>query len=68
MDMDYDKPEPARSDVDALTGPTLLEFGAGWCPHCQGAQPAIAEALEQFPNVRHIKVGDGPGKPSARRW
>jgi thioredoxin 1 len=68
MDQDYDKPEPARADVDCWPGPAVLEFGAGWCPHCQGAQPAIAAALEQFANVRHVKVGDGKGKPLGRSF
>ena len=25
------------SEVDGLTGPVLLEFGASWCPHCQAS-------------------------------
>lgn len=68
MDRDYDKPEPARDEVERWPGPAVLEFGAGWCPHCQGAQPAIAAALEQFPGVRHVKVGDGKGKPLGRSF
>ena len=68
MDRDYDKPEPAREDVDQWPGPAVLEFGAGWCPHCQGAQPAIAAALADFPTVRHVKVGDGKGKPLGRSF
>jgi thioredoxin 1 len=68
MDRDYDKPEPAREEVDRWPGPAVLEFGAGWCPHCQGAQPAIAAALEDFPSVRHVKVGDGKGKPLGRSY
>ena len=68
MDRDYDKPEPTRADVDAWPGPAVLEFGAGWCPHCQGAQPAIAAALEDYPNVKHVKVGDGKGKPLGRSF
>src|SRR5881227_2475606 len=68
MDRDYDKPEPTRDEVDRWPGPAVLEFGAGWCPHCQGAQPAIAAALDRFPNVRHVKVGDGKGKPLGRSF
>ena len=68
MDQNYDKPEPPREDVDKWAGPAVLEFGAGWCPHCQAAQPAIAAALADYPNVRHVKVGDGKGKPLGRSF
>jgi thioredoxin len=68
MDHDYDKPEPSREDVDTWTGATVLEFGTGWCGHCQAAQPAIAAALDDFPDVRHVKVLDGPGKPLGRSF
>jgi len=68
MDRDYDKPEPTRDEVDAWSGPAVLEFGAGWCGFCQGAQPAIEAALAEFPGVKHVKVGDGPGKPLGRSF
>ena len=68
MDQNYDKPEPSRDDVNGWPGPAVLEFGAGWCPHCQGAQPAIAAALADYPAVRHVKVGDGKGKPLGRSF
>jgi thioredoxin 1 len=60
--------EPTRADVDALKGPTLLEFGAPWCPHCQRAQPLIAAALANTPNVRHLKIEDGKGRPLGRSF
>ncbi|HEX6984068.1 MAG TPA: thioredoxin family protein [Planctomycetaceae bacterium] len=68
MDRDYDKPEPARDEVDRWPGVTVLEFGASWCGYCRAAQPAISAALEGFPDVRHVKVGDGPGKPLGRSY
>jgi thioredoxin 1 len=68
MDHDYDKPEPTRADVDTWPGPSVLEFGAAWCPHCQGAQPLFAAALADFSGVRHVKVGDGKGKPLGRSF
>jgi thioredoxin 1 len=68
MDRNYDKPEPTRDDVNAWAGPAVLEFGAGWCGFCQGAQPAIESALADFPQVKHVKVGDGPGKPLGRSF
>jgi thioredoxin 1 len=64
------EPESLRQDeVAALTGPTVLEFGANWCGICKGAQPAIAEALAETPEgLRHIKVEDGSGRPLGRAF
>ncbi|MBO9644163.1 thioredoxin family protein [Pseudacidovorax intermedius] len=64
------EPESLRQDeVAALTGPTVLEFGANWCGICKGAQPAIAEALAEAPEgLRHIKVEDGSGRPLGRAF
>jgi thioredoxin 1 len=60
--------EPTRSDVDALPGPVVVEFGTGWCGHCQAAQPHLAAALERYPQVRHLKVEDGKGRPLGRSF
>lgn len=68
MDRDYDRPEPSRDEVDRWSGPVVLEFGASWCPHCQAAQPAIAAALDGRPDVKHVKVADGKGKPLGRSY
>lgn len=60
--------EPARSEVDALREPLVIEFGAPWCGHCLAAQPLIAEAFANTPQVRHIKVEDGRGRPLGRSF
>jgi thioredoxin 1 len=60
--------EPKRSEVNALPGPALLEFGTDWCGYCRRAQPLIAEALARHPGVRHIKVSDASGKPLGRSF
>ena len=62
--------EPARGEVDAYTGPQLIEFGTGWCGYCQAAQPLISRALKQHigTGVRHVKVEDGKGKPLGRSF
>jgi thioredoxin 1 len=61
-------PEPARAEVDALRGPTLIEFGATWCGHCRRAQAPIAEALAEHPRVRHLRIEDGPGRRLGRTY
>lgn len=58
----------SREEVDALPGPVVLEFGANWCGHCQGAQPAIAAALASHLALHHIKVEDGPGRRLGRSY
>lgn len=59
---------PTRAEIDALPGLTLLEFGTDWCGHCRAAQPALAHALSQHAQWRHIKVEDGPGYALGRSF
>jgi thioredoxin 1 len=60
--------EPTRQEVDASTQPTLIEFGASWCGYCQGAQADISAVLRNHPDVRHLKVEDGKGRPLGRSF
>ena len=60
--------EPSRDEIDALRGPTILEFGTPWCGFCQRAQPLIETAFAQHPGIDHIKVEDGSGRPLGRSF
>lgn len=65
---DHATQEPARAEVDALPGLTVLEFGTAWCPHCIAAQPVLRAALAGRDDVRHLKIEDGPGRPLGRSY
>jgi len=56
------------SEIDALAGPTLLEFGSPWCGHCRRAQPLIDEAFASHAGVRHIKVADASRRRLGRSF
>ncbi len=64
----FEAKEPAREEVDALVGATVLEFGSPGCGYCRLAQPAIAAALASHDAVRHIKVADGSGRRLGRSF
>ena len=70
MTPDYlsDDKTPTRDEVDAMTGPVLVEFGTPWCGYCQAAQSDIATLLAEFPQVKHVKVEDGPGRRLGRTF
>lgn len=64
----YAATEPARTEIDALDGATLLEFGSPTCGHCRAAQPLLASVLANHPRVRHLKIADGSGRPLGRSF
>jgi len=68
MNQRYADHEPTRAEVDALPGATLVEMGTPWCGHCQAAQPLLAEALAARPDLRHLKIEDGRGRPLGRSF
>lgn len=64
----YSEQAPTRDELDALPGATLVEFGTNWCGHCRAAQAPLAEAFAQHPEVRHLKIEDGPGRRLGRSF
>jgi thioredoxin 1 len=59
---------PTREEIDRTSGPLLLEFGTDWCGHCRALALRISELLDRHPEVRHVKVEDGPGRPLGRSF
>ncbi|OQA34193.1 MAG: Thioredoxin [Betaproteobacteria bacterium ADurb.Bin341] len=68
MEREYRDNGPARAEIDALPGATLLEFGTSWCGHCRAAQPLLEIALSGCAGLRHLKVEDGPGRSLGRSF
>lgn len=68
MTHDYVAVEPTREEINAISGPALVEFGTSWCGYCMAAQPLLAKAFDTHPDVRHIKVEDGKGRPLGRSF
>lgn len=65
---DYVSEAPARAEVDALPGSTVVNFGTNWCEHCQAARQPVHEALAAHPAVRQLKIEDGKGRPLGRSF
>ncbi|QJQ96306.1 MULTISPECIES: thioredoxin family protein [Halomonadaceae] len=68
MNTHYASVEPAREEVDAMHGPTVIEFGTPWCGFCIDAQPKLDMALSAYPDVRHLKIEDGRGRRLGRSF
>ncbi len=66
--MEYSENAPSRAEVDAFTGPAVIEFGSNTCGYCLAAQPLIRKAFHGQTALRHIKVADGKGRPLGRSF
>ncbi len=59
---------PERTEIDAMPGLQLLQFGVDWCPHCQRAEAPIDIVLGEFPALLHRRIEDGPGRRLGRSF
>lgn len=64
----YATSAPSRAEVDAYTGSTLIQFGTDWCGFCKAAEPLVNKVLADYPEVRHLKIEDGSGRPLGRSF
>lgn len=68
MSKPYETAQPDRAAVDAMPGVVAVDFGTNWCGYCKAAEHDIDEALKAYPEVKHIKAEDGPGRPLGRSF
>jgi len=68
FDPKYHEVSLTREEVDRLEGPVLLEFGASWCGICAAFSPQLEGVMQDYPEVRHIRVEDGRGKRLGRSF
>lgn len=64
----YTEDQPTREEIDATTGPVVVNFGTNWCGYCRASRPAVDEALTAHPGVRHVMAEDGRGRPLGRSF
>lgn len=64
----YVTEQPDRRDIDAMAGSVVPNFGTDWCGYCRVASPLLDAALVEHPQVRYLKVEDGPGRKLGRSF
>lgn len=68
MSDSYSANEPPRTEIDALSGPVVVEFGTDWCGYCNSIQPMVRPLLAKYTALKHFKIEDGPGRPLGRSF
>lgn len=64
----YVEKQPTRQEVDSSTGPVVVDFGTNWCGYCKASRGPVKEAMATHPDVRHLRVEDGRGRPLGRSF
>ncbi|BDT66311.1 hypothetical protein os1_04700 [Comamonadaceae bacterium OS-1] len=68
MPQTYQQEAPTRAAIDSTPGPLVMEFGDDYCGICAAARPGIEQALAARPEVQHLKIADGQGRPLGRAF
>jgi thioredoxin 1 len=64
----YQVDNPTLADIQGLRGTTLLDFGTDWCGHCIAARAAVERWVDAHPDVAHLRIEDGRGRPLGRAF
>jgi thioredoxin 1 len=67
-DATYQPSQPTPEDVQRMPGPVLLDFGTDWCGHCSAARAAVERWLDAHPDIAHLRIEDGRGRPLGRAF
>lgn len=65
---DYTASPLTPDDVRQTRGRLVLDFGVPWCPHCNRARAIVDPLLGARPDLRHVRIEDGPGRRLGRSF
>jgi len=66
--MDYTASALPVESLASDSGHLLLDFGTDWCGWCRRARPLVEAALENHPQLRHLRIEDGPSRRLGRHF
>lgn len=64
----YSPTPPGADTLEAAEEAVLLDFGTDWCGYCRRAQALVDSVMSRYPEVLHLRVEDGPGRPLGRSF